>query len=310
MSQRAKSGSWRRALTAALALAAIGSAPGCADDAPRPPNILIAISDDQSFPHASAYGGRFVDTPGFDAVAEAGVLFTNAFAASPGCSPSRAALLTGRHVWMLEAAGTHASGFDPAYVAISDMLEAAGYHVGYTGKGWAPGDWRSERARNPVGEAFNERTLTPPTSGVSSTDYAANFADFLNARDEGAPFFFWFGAHEPHRRFEKGSWRAAGKRLEDAQVPPFLPDTDEVRGDLLDYAVEIEWFDAQLQEMLARLEAMGERANTLVVVTSDNGMAFPRAKANLYDAGLRTPMAISWPARAPGGRTTDALIGF
>src|SRR5687767_10274432 len=72
-----------------------------AQDRPRRPNILFAISDDQSWPHASAYGCRFVRTPAFDRVARDGVLFNNAFSASPGCAPSRAAILTGRPTWQL-----------------------------------------------------------------------------------------------------------------------------------------------------------------------------------------------------------------
>src|SRR4051812_17034722 len=70
-----------------------------ARSANRPPNILIAISDDQSYPYSSAYGNHTVKTPGFDRVAREGVLFRNGFVASPGCSPSRAALLTGRQPW-------------------------------------------------------------------------------------------------------------------------------------------------------------------------------------------------------------------
>lgn len=72
------------------------------------PNILFAISDDQSYPHASAYGCKFVETPGFDQVAERGVLFHNVFAAAPQCSPSRASILTGRYIWQNDEAGTHA----------------------------------------------------------------------------------------------------------------------------------------------------------------------------------------------------------
>jgi len=72
------------------------------------PNILLAISDDQSFPYAGAYGDKALNTPAFDRIAREGVLFQNAFCASPGCSPSRAALLTGRHTWQIEQAGTHA----------------------------------------------------------------------------------------------------------------------------------------------------------------------------------------------------------
>src|SRR5207248_10574672 len=105
------------------------------------PNILVAIADDQSFPHTSIMGYKAVNTPAFDRVAREGVLFTSAFAASPGCSPSRAALLTGLHDWQIEQAGTHDSDFPAKYVVYPDLLEKAGYAVGCTGKGWGPGNW-------------------------------------------------------------------------------------------------------------------------------------------------------------------------
>ena len=101
----------------------------------KQPNILFAISDDQSYPHASAYGCRFVNTPAFDRVASEGILFNNAFSASPGCAPSRAALLTGNNDWQIEQAGTHASSFPLKYTVYPDILEGAGYFVGYTRKG-------------------------------------------------------------------------------------------------------------------------------------------------------------------------------
>ena len=90
------------------------------------PNILIMMSDDQSFPHASAYGSKMVNTPNFDRIARDGILFNNAFCAAPGCSPSRAAFLTGRHIWQIEHAGTHASSFDKKYRTFMDLLAAAG----------------------------------------------------------------------------------------------------------------------------------------------------------------------------------------
>src|SRR5690554_2681597 len=128
----------------------------------KPPNILFAISDDQSYPHASAYGSQWVQTPAFDRVAEEGVLFLNAFSASPGCSPSRAALLTGRNAWQIEDAGTHASEFPSKFVVYPDLLENAGYFVGYTQKGWGPGNWKiSGRTRNPAGELYNKHKLQP-----------------------------------------------------------------------------------------------------------------------------------------------------
>lgn len=106
------------------------------------------------------------------------------------------------------------------------------------------------------------------------------------------PFHFWYGSKEPHRHYAKGSGRRAGKRIDDVQVPYFLPDTEEVRSDMLDYMTEIDYFDQHLHTMLQILQEYGEWENTIVVVTSDNGMPFPRAKANLYEYGTHVPLAI------------------
>ena len=278
--------------------------------AKNPPNILIAISDDQSYPYSSAYGSQAVHTPAFDRLAQMGVLFTNAFVASPGCSPSRAALLTGQHTWQLSHAGTHASSFPSQYRVFPDLLEKAGYRVGYTGKGWGPGNWEiSGRTRNPAGVEYNQRTLeTDP--GIRNRDYASNFQDFLETNRSNQPFYFWYGAHEPHRAFEEGAGVRSNKDIALVAVPPFLPDTEEVRSDLLDYAVEIEWFDRHLGKMLDILKKRGELENTIVVVTSDNGMAFPRAKANLYEYGVHVPLAIAWPSRVTGGRVAHDLVSL
>lgn len=275
------------------------------------PNILIAISDDHTWLHTSALGFKAVQTPAFDRVAKSGVLFNNCFAGSPGCSPSRAALLTGRQHWQIQQAGTHASSFPAQYVTFPDLLEQSGYFVGYTGKGWGPGNWEiSGRTRNPAGTQYGNRTLKPPHRGLSNNDYASNFADFLAARSKDKPFCFWYGASEPHRQYAKGSGIKAGKKLEDATVPSFLPDTKEIRSDLLDYALEIEWFDSHLDRILKSLELAGELENTLIIVTGDNGMPFPRAKANLYEYGIHVPLAVSWKKRIPANRTVNDLVGF
>ena len=93
-------------------------------------------------------------------------------------------------------------------------------------------------------------------------------------------------------------------------MPKFLPDTPEIRSDILDYEYEIEWFDPHLGRMLHELERRGELDNTIVVVTSDNGMAFPRAKANCYEFGIHMPLAISWPAKATPGRTVHDMVSL
>ena len=95
---------------------------------------------------------------------------------------------------------------------------------------------------------------------------------------------------------------ASGKRLEDVRVPPHLPDNEVVRGDILDYYLEIERFDRKVGSALDLLQKKGRLENTLVVVTSDHGMPFPRAKASLYDYGSRVPLALLWPGKIPGNR--------
>lgn len=301
-----------RRLLAALIAAAIGlgGAPGAWAKPAKRPNILIAISDDQGYPFASAYGSPFVRTPAFDRVAARGALFTHAFASSPGCSPSRAALLTGLNSWMTGAAGTHASNFPASLMTIPERLAQAGYHTGMTGKGWGPGKWDDQRSANPAGPAYDRNRLTPPGKAISPLDYAANFAEFLDKRAGGAPFFFWYGATEPHLPFDAGAGLRDGWRAGRTVVPPFLPNTDTVRADLADYAFEIEWFDDHLGRMLDELARRGELDNTIVIVTSDNGMPFPRAKANLYDAGVRVPLAIAWPGHAAAGARFHQLVSL
>ena len=275
------------------------------------PNILFVISDDQSYPHASAYGCRGINTPGFDRVAREGVLFHNAISGSPGCSPSRASVLTGRYHWMIEHAGTHASTFNKKYLTFPDILEKSGYWIGYTGKGWGPGKYKDGGFnRNPAGPIFSSKKKNSNIKGISSNDYSANFNDFLSNKPENKPFCFWLGGHEPHRVFEKGIGLKKGKKLMDVDVPAFLPDTPEIRSDILDYYFEIEWFDSHLAKILSKLDAMGELNNTMVIATSDNGMAFPRAKANCYEFGVHVPLAIMWIGGFSGDRYANDPVGF
>ena len=272
------------------------------------PNILFAIADDQSYPYTSAYGSKCVSTPAFDFVAKKGCQFTNAYVTSPGCSPSRASILTGLYPWQIEEAGTHASSFPSKYICYPDILKQNGYHIGYTGKGWAPGNWNvSGRPYNPAGPEYNNAKLKAPYSGISPIDYVSNFRKFLSDRPADAPFCFWFGAHEPHRDFEEGSWKKEGYSLNKAEVPGFLPKNDLIRGDVLDYAVEIEWFDKQLMNFIEELKRINELDNTIIIVTADNGMAFPDAKANCYDQGIHVPLAICWGSRIKGSQVINAL---
>ncbi|WP_075589668.1 sulfatase family protein [Labilibacter marinus] len=285
------------------------------------PNILFAISDDQSYAHTSFAGSSFVNTPAFDRIASEGIYFSNCYAGSPGCAPSRSSIVTGRYPWQNEQSGQHGSSWMKKYVPFVDELQSNGYAVGRTGKGVDPFRYAKNeqeslwRETNAAGICHNEIKYTEendvrPAKGIYDVNYFANFKYFIDEVKQDKPFFFWFGAKEPHRGYEKDSWKKSGKKLEDVQVPEFLPDNPIIRGDLLDYAVEIEWFDHHLMKMLKYLEKVGELDNTIVIVTSDNGMPFPRAKANTYNFGAHVPLAIRYPKEFSSQRVIHTPTSF
>ncbi len=173
----------------------------------KAPNILFAIADDASWEHFGAYGCDWVRTPALDKIANKGILFTRAYTPNAKCAPSRSCILTGLNSWQLRAAANHVPFFPTMFISYVEVLDAHGYRVGFTGKGWAPGVARDSegKLRELTGLRYSEYKLTPPTSLISATDYAKNFEAFLEEKSEGEPFFFWYGGHEPHRFYEFGS---------------------------------------------------------------------------------------------------------
>lgn len=277
------------------------------------PNILFGIMDDASMEHMSAYGCTWVDTPAFDRLAREGLLFRNAYTPNAKCAPSRAIVLTGRQSWQLEEAANHVVKFPAKFKTFPEALRAHGYITGKTGKGWGPGDpgMLDGKPRELVGQSWSDKKTKPPAKKMSFEDYAANFVDFLDAAAD-RPWFFWYGAREPHRRYEYGSGVRAGRSIDEIDaVPPYWPDNEAVRNDMLDYGLELEHADRHLGRMLEELERRGQLENTIVVMTSDNGMPFPRAKAQSYRNSNHMPMAIFWPKgiEAPG-RVIEDMVSF
>lgn len=283
----------RTFLASSAAMLSAAALPARRPQASRPPNVLLCISDDQSWLHTGAGGDPIVRTPGFDRVAAEGVLFPNAFCDAPTCGPSRSALVTGQPIWRLEEAGNIHSTLPAKFGTYTEMLEQVGYAIGHTLKGWGPGRLEpGGRTRNPAGDRFGD------------------FEEFLDSREERQPFCFWLGSYDPHRPYTAGSGQESGKDPADVEVPPHLPDHPIVRDDILDYYVEVERFDGRVEAALHLLEQAGELENTLIVVTSDHGMPFPRAKASLYDYGSRVPLAVRWGEEIPGGRVVDDFVSL
>ena len=266
------------------------------------PNVLFIIADDASCTFG-AYGCRWAKTPAVDRLAREGIVFDNAYVPTSKCAPCRAAILTGRNPWQLEAAANHWPTFPPDTMAFTEVLAARGRACGGAGKVWGPGVAQTA--------AGNARTwgLAMQQRGQGKQPGDA-LREFLASRKPGQPFFYWYGSEHPHRPYGQDAGRAAGKQPADIdRVPACWPDTDVVRRDMLDYATEMEAFDADIRSLLAALEAAGEAENTLVIVTSDHGMPFPRIKGHTFDPAHRVPLVMRWPAGiVRPGRRVEAFV--
>lgn len=255
------------------------------------PNILFAIADDWGWPHAGAYGDPVVKTPTFDRLAREGVLFQHAYVSSPSCTPSRGAILTGKYHWQLEAGANLHCIFPDKFQSYPEILKAHGYRVGHTGKAWGPG--RTEtRSREIAGKRFK------------------NFEEFLGNQKGETPFCFWLGSSDPHRPYELGSGVKSGMDLSKIKLPACFPDVTEVRSDVADYYWEVQRFDKLVGDAIALLEQRGELDNTIIFMTGDHGMPFPRSKSCLYDTGSRVPLAARWPAKIQAGRKVTDFVSL
>jgi N-sulfoglucosamine sulfohydrolase len=274
------------------ALLAILSFQACQKEPPQRPNILFAIADDWGWPHAGIYGDPVVQTPAFDRVAREGILFNQAYISSPSCTPSRNAILTGQYHWRLGPGANLWSTLDPSTPVYPLLLEDAGYKIGRYRKSWGPGDI-SNWERHPAGHDYTR----------------TGFATFMAERPADQPFCFWLGSSDPHRPYDPGSGVAAGIDAGRIQLFECFPDHEIVRSDVADYYYEVQRFDTLVASAIRVLEEYGELENTIIVVTGDHGMPFPRCKANNYDSGARIPLAIRWGKGIPHpGRVLDDFI--
>ncbi|MDF1816200.1 MAG: sulfatase [Verrucomicrobiales bacterium] len=253
-----------------------------ADD--KKPNILFCIADDWGA-HASIYGDPVVKTPNFDRIAKEGALFHNAYVSSPSCTPCRNSILTGQWHWRLGPGANLYGTLRQDLQVYPHLLAEAGYHTGSWRKSFGPGKLEGKFLENhPAGK---------PGKG---------FDEFLENRPESAPFCFWLGASDPHRAYKPGTGKESGMDLSKIELFPCFPDSEEVRSDVADYYFEVERFDSDVGKAIAKLEAIGELDNTIIVVTGDHGMPFPRCKSNLYDSGTRVPLAIRWGDKVKAGQ--------
>ncbi|MBT5690858.1 MAG: sulfatase [Opitutae bacterium] len=262
----------------------------CASATERP-NIVVLMADDWSWPHAGALGDKTVKTPTFDRMVNEGVLFERAFVSSPSCTPSRMAIATGQWHWRLGEAQNLGGSLAKEVPTYADLLAKTGYHTGFSRKGASPSK-HTYRGTDPFGQRFKD------------------FEAFLSARKKDTPFCFWYGSGAPHRPYFLNSGKTSGLNTENLVLPPGLPDHSIVRNDLLDYYATVQVFDLEASTILDLLKKAGELENTLIVMSGDNGMPFPRAKATLYDTGTRVPLVVRWGKQIKGGRKVIDFVSL
>ena len=267
----------------------------CAPTLAAQKNVLLIIADDMGL-DGGCFGNDAVNTPNLDKLAGEGTRFANAFATVASCSPSRAVLLTGLYTHQNGQYGlqhaAHKQSTHENVQSLPKILGAGGYRTGIVGK-------------NHVGPqtVYNYESVLKP-GGRGNAGIVQVAGEFMATKDE-RPFFLLIGFHEPHRAkvgFGNEAKNAAKPtRTYDAatlKVPPFLPDTPEVRADVAEYYTAIDRLDQAVGQVLGELDKAGRRDDTLVIFTSDNGMPFPGAKTNVYDAAIRLPLIV----RAPGSK--------
>jgi arylsulfatase A-like enzyme len=257
-----------------------------------PPNILYLNSHDTGR-YVQPYG-HAIPTPNIQWLADQGVMFRNAFCAAPSCSGSRAALLTGSYCHNNGMMGLAHRGFslNDYDQHIVHTLSAAGYHSELIGE--------QHVSAHPemLGYDIVHKIGDTRASSVAPAAIEALTGDLPQ------PFFLSVGFFETHRSFFAPS--SVRDRVY-SLPPPFLPDTPEIRQDVAAYKASARSLDHGVGSVLNTLDETGLHRNTLVICTTDHGLAFPTAKASLLDRGIGVMLIMRGPGM-PTGVAHDELV--
>jgi N-sulfoglucosamine sulfohydrolase len=285
--------------------------------AATPRNIVLFVADDHGL-DAGCYGNKVIQTPNLDALAREGTLFRAAFCTTASCSASRSVILSGLQNHANGQFGhQHAAHHFSAFSSVQSLpviLGENGYRTARVGKYHVAPE-----------EVYKFQSVLPSAGGNRhSVSMANNCREFVS--DKSKPFFLYFCTSDPHRgggKLEKsGQPDAFGSQQKypgmldrsydpkDVIVPPFLPDTPECRAELAQYYQAVSRVDEGLGRLIQILKDSGQYENTLILYTSDNGIAMPGAKTTLYEPGMRLPLVVRSPDQKKRGVTSDAMISW
>ncbi len=272
------------------------------------PNVLFIVSEDNS-EQIGCYGDTRVHTPVLDTLAKSGVRYSRAYVPYSVCSPSRAAFLTGLYTRQTGHIGlaTHRFAFYKDFKTMPRYLQDAGYYTGFIGKTHVNPesivenyvDYRGIKSAN-----FN--------STFSIIEYAEQARTiFENAQKADKPFLAIINYSDAHRAFIGKSKAGYPTKMVEGDIPP-LPwigcDTPRLRDEMRNYLNCMNRLDEGIGLVLADLEELGQRENTLVIYMADHGGDFPRGKTTCYEGGVKVPMIVNFPKSFQKGHVEDAMV--
>lgn len=267
----------------------------------HPPTIVVITCHDLGR-HLGCYGVPGVHTPHLDRLAATGVRFTHAFSTSPGCSPARAGIATGRYPHANGVMGlTHPPfGWDlrPGERPIAALLHSIGYGTHLFGF--------QHITQDAARLGFHALHDVDRSESALSASVASRVATFLDGECPAGPLYLEINLEEPHRPFDQGG--AVPDPAAAVSVPPYLPDDDAAREEMAAFGGAIRQADDGVGRVLAALDAVRLTDDAIVTFVADHGIAMPRAKGTLYDAGIEVALLMRLPGGAGAGRTPDGLV--
>lgn len=292
-------------LTVAAIKAQQADAPANAPQASRagedPVNIILFIADDLGVDDIGPYGNMVVRTPNIDRLAKESLLFTDAFAGSPTCGPSRSTMFTGLMPFRHGAHGNH-SGVKEGTKSLVHYLEPLGYRVAIAGKLHV-----GPEEVFPFERVSNTNVPEPGFEKKPGLHYDLNMDpvdQWLSEQQKGEPFMLVVADHSPHVIWPED----AQYDPKEVNIPAKHIDTQDTRKSRARYYTDITKMDSNVGKLLKSLDQHGLRDNTIVVFTSDQGPQWPFAKWSLYDDGIQAPLLIRWPGKIAPGTSTTALV--